>query len=102
MDLRKSSIVADSGSEDLTPSESSRSSVSFNGVPEADLEYLEDQTKAEEIIKRRNMRRKGKMTAIFHNMVRQTLGRDFSSNAALEESEFDSSIMEALSNDKYF
>jgi hypothetical protein len=38
--------------------ESSHSSVSFDGVPDVDLEHLQDQTKAVDIKKRRDVRRR--------------------------------------------
>jgi len=47
----------------------SRSSVSFGGVPEADLEHLADKKKRRQINKRRNQRRAAKWQIIFDEVV---------------------------------
>ena len=59
-------------------SESSHSSQSYGGVPEADLEYLSDNKKRIEINTRRNVRRAQKWQIIFDEVVSVDIKREIS------------------------
>ena len=59
-------------------SASSHSSVSYGGVPEADLEYVKDINKQNEINGRRNMRRAEKWQVIFDSVVSEGVKNEIS------------------------
>ena len=63
-------------------SASSHSSVSYGGVPEADLEHLVDKEKEDEINTRRNERRADKWQKIFNEVVENDI-KSAISNACL-------------------
>lgn len=63
-------VRGDPGYESSTSSSASdHSSVSYGGVPEADIEHLVSESKQEEINKRRNQRRAEKWQIIFDQVV---------------------------------
>jgi len=59
-------------------SQSSYSSVSFHGVPDVDLDYLDDQDKAMDIRARRDERRKAKWSIAFQQVVEQSVRQEIS------------------------
>jgi len=58
--------------------ESSHSSISFDGVPDVDLEHLQDQEKAAFIKKRRDDRRRIKFNNQFRGEVFQSVQKEIS------------------------
>lgn len=72
-------VRGDRGYESSTSSSaSSHSSVSYGGVPEADLEHLVSLEKQEEINKRRNQRRADKWQVIFDSVVSEGVKNEIS------------------------
>ena len=75
----KTSVRGERGYESSeSSSASSHSSVSYGGVPEADLEYVKDTEKQNEINSRRNMRRADKWQVIFDSVVSHDVKNEIS------------------------
>ena len=88
----KDFVRGEAGYESSTESSlSSRSSVSYGGVPEADLEHMADFEKKKLINDRRNDRRAAKWKVIFDQVVNVSIKEELSqamlSNMAIDNTE---------------
>lgn len=99
-----------SSDSDSSECESSHSSVSFDGVPDVDLEHLQDQVKAQEIKQRRDVRRRVRFNNQFRGEVQRSVRNDitYGLSKAADQSQtptltqVDSSLLDIFNKDISF